>query len=51
MKSQTGTQTVTINILPDIKKSNQTMKFGQLINYIARNIFRKKIIQKMRQGE
>ena len=31
--SQTGTQKITINILPDISKSkgNQTMKFGQLI--------------------
>ena len=31
--SQTGTQKIIINILPDISKSkgNQTMKFGQLI--------------------
>ena len=40
MTSQTGVQTITINILPDISKSkdNQTMKFGQLIEYNVRNI-------------
>ena len=40
MTSQTGIQTITINILPDISKSNdnQTMKFGQLIEYNVRNI-------------
>ena len=33
MMSQAGTQTFTINILPDISKSedNQTIKFGQFI--------------------
>ena len=33
MKSQTGTQTITINILSDISKSksNETMKFFQSI--------------------
>ena len=33
MASQTGQQTITIHILPDISRSkgNQAMKFGQLI--------------------
>ena len=41
MTSQTGTQTTTIKILPNISKSkgNQKMKFGQLIEYSVRNIF------------
>ena len=41
MTSQDGTQTITINILPDISKSkdNQNVKFGQLIEYNVRNIF------------
>ena len=41
MTSQTGQQTITINILPDISKSkdNQTMKSSQLIEYNMRNIF------------
>ena len=41
MTSQAGTQTITINILPDISKSkwNQTMKFGQFIEYNMKNIF------------
>ena len=36
MTSQTGKQTITIHILPDIlkNKGTQTMKFGQLIEYI-----------------
>ena len=40
MTSQTGTQTIAVNILPNVLKIkvNQTMKFGQLI-------------QKMRQGD
>ena len=35
MTSQAGTQTITINILPDIStsKTNQRMKLGQLIEY------------------
>ena len=39
--SQTGTQTITINILLDISKSkgNQTVKLGQLIEPKVRNIF------------
>ena len=42
--SQTGTQTIMINILPDLSKTmgNQTMKFGELIEYKVRNIFLKK---------
>ena len=41
MTSQLGKQAITIQILPDISrsKSNQTMKFGQLIEYNKRNIF------------
>ena len=33
MTSQTGLQTITINILPNISQSkgNQTMKFGRLV--------------------
>ena len=41
MASQPGSQTVAIHILSSISKSkgNQTMKFGQLIEYNKRNIF------------
>ena len=41
MTSQHGSQTTAIHILPNISQSkgNQTMKFGQLIEYIKRNIF------------
>ena len=44
-----GTQTITTNILQDIskRKDNQTIKFGQLIEYNVINIF----LQKMRQGD
>ena len=40
MISQTGTQTISINILSDISKStgNHTVKFGQLIEYNVENI-------------
>ena len=40
MMSQPGRQTIAIQILPNISKckSNQTMKFGQLIKYNM-NIF------------
>ena len=43
MTSQTGWQTITIRILPNISRSkgNQTLKFGQLIEY-NRNIFLQK---------
>ena len=39
MTSLLGSQTIAIHILPNISKSNQTMKFGQLIQYNKRNIF------------
>ena len=41
MKLQTDSQAITINILPNISrgKDNQTMKFGQLIEYNMRTIF------------
>ena len=41
MRSQPGLQTITIHILPNISQSkgNQTMKFGQLIEYNKINIF------------
>ena len=43
MTSQTGQQiiTITTHILPNISRSkrNQTMKFGQLIEYNMRNTF------------
>ena len=34
-------ETITLNILPNISRSkgNQTMKFGQVIEYNKRNIF------------
>ena len=45
MKSQTGKQKTAIHILPNIlrNKGNQTMKFGQLIEYNMRNIFLEKL--------
>ena len=41
MKSQTGQQIITLDILPNISRSknNQAMKFGQLIKYSVKNIF------------
>ena len=44
MASQTGQQNITIHILSNISRSkgNQTMKFGQLIEYNMRNIFLEK---------
>ena len=43
MTSQLGKQTTAIHILPNISRSkgNQTMKYGQLIQYNMRNIFLK----------
>ena len=40
MTSQPEKQTIAIHILPNISssKGNQTMKFGQLIEYSMRNI-------------
>ena len=39
-----GKKAITIHILPNISRSkgNQTMKFGQLIEYIMGNIFLEK---------
>ena len=44
MTSQTGKQIIVIHILSNISRSkeNQTMKFGQLIEYHMRNIFPEK---------
>ena len=41
MTSQPGKQTIAVYILPNISRSkgNQTVKFGQLIEYNMRNIF------------
>ena len=41
MTSQPGKQTIAIHILTNISRSkgNQTMKFGQLIEYDMRTIF------------
>ena len=40
MTSQPGNETIAMHRLPNISKSkgNQTMKFGQLIEYNTRNI-------------
>ena len=44
MMSLTGEQTITIYKMPKykMKKSNQTVKLGQLIEYDKRNIFLQK---------
>ena len=49
--SQSGLQTIAIHIFLNISQSkdNQTMKFGQLIEY-NKKYFSSKIMQKMRQG-
>ena len=48
MASQPGLQTIAIHILPNISqiKGNQTMKFGQLIEYNKRNNFLPKLFGK-----
>ena len=48
MMSQPGLQTIAIYILPNISQSkgNQTMKFGQLIEYNKGNIFLQKLCGK-----
>ena len=48
MTSKNGTQEVIINILTDIfeSKDNQTMKFGQLIEYKVIDIFLPKSCRK-----
>ena len=44
MASQLGKQTTAIQIMPNISrnKHNQSMKFGQLIDYNTKNIFLEK---------
>ena len=41
MTSQAGLQTIAIHVLLNMSKSkgNQTMKFGQLLEYNKRNVF------------
>ena len=41
MTSQTGYQTIIIDIFPDISrnKGSQKLKFGELVEYKMRNIF------------
>ena len=48
MTSQTGLQAIAIHILPNISqgKGNQTIEFGQLIEYNKRNIFLQKLCRK-----
>ena len=48
MTSQPGQQTIIIHILPNIpqSKSNQTMNFGQLIEYNKRDIILEKFWRK-----
>ena len=45
MTSQSGKQTITMHILPNISQSkgNQSMKFGQLIEYKKRYFFLQKL--------
>ena len=46
MMSQIGKQTIAVCILPIISRSkgNQTLRFGQLIEYNKSNIFLKKML-------
>ena len=48
MTSQPCEQTITIHILPNISQSkgNQTLKFGEVIEYNNRNIFLQKSYRK-----
>ena len=48
MASRPALQTITIQILPNISQSkeDQTMKFGQLLEYNKRNIFLQKLCRK-----
>ena len=48
MTSQPGLETIAIHILPNISQSkdNQTIKFGQLIEYMKSNIFLQKLFRK-----
>ena len=47
--SQTEKQIITIHLLPNISRSkdNQTIKFGQLIEYNMRTVFLKNHVQNM----
>ena len=49
MTSQPGLQTIAIHVLPNISQSkgNQTIKFGQLIQYNKRNNFLQKLYRKL----
>ena len=49
MTPQPGKQIIAIHILPNISrsKSNQTMKFSQLLKYNMRNIFLEKTYTKL----
>ena len=53
MSQQLGLQTIATHILTNISQSkcNQAMKFRQLIEYKKRNIFKSKIMPKMRQED
>ena len=48
MTSQPGFQTIAIHVLPNISQSkgNQTVKFGQSMEYNKRNIFLEKLCGK-----
>ena len=48
MMSSTGKKLITVNILPNIsrRKGNQTVKFGQSIEYTVKNIFLQKSCRK-----
>ena len=48
MTSQPGLQATAVHILPNISQSkgNQSIKFGQLIEYNKRNIFFQKLCGK-----
>ena len=48
MTSQNGKQTIAIHMLLNIARSkgNQSIKFGQLIQYNLRNIFHEKLYTK-----
>ena len=47
MTSQTGQKIITIDVLSNISRynGNQAMKFSQLIKYIVKKYFSKKIMQ------
>ena len=53
MASQAGAQTIAIRILLNISQSkdNQTMKYGQLIEYNKEYYFPSKIMWALRQGD